>query len=110
MPKYRYRGLKDSAGFDVSKNIRFYAGRLGCELVEMNVPPENVHLLVKGKTALQVFQQFPNLKEKPYWGNHFWIKGYSVETTGMDAFVQFLVDSVSCLMNYYFKVGYCVYL
>jgi REP-associated tyrosine transposase len=40
---------------------------------------------VKGKTALQVFKQFPYLKEKLYWGNHFWAKGYCVDTVGVDA-------------------------
>jgi len=25
------------------------------------------------------------LKERPYWGNHFWAKGYCVDTVGVDA-------------------------
>jgi len=37
---------------------------------------------VKGRTALQIFRQFPYLKQKPYWGNHFWAKGYCVDTVG----------------------------
>ena len=68
--------------------------------MELNLQPEHVHLLVKvppkvsisklmgavkGKTALQVFKQFPYLKQKPYWGNHFWAKGYCVDTAGVDA-------------------------
>jgi len=40
---------------------------------------------VKGKTALQVFKQFPHLKTKPYWGNYFWAKAYCVDTVGVDA-------------------------
>ena len=24
------------------------------------------------------------LKEKPYWGNHFWARGYFVSTVGLD--------------------------
>ncbi len=41
---------------------------------------------VKGRTAIQVFRQFSYLKEKPYyWGNHFWAKGYCVDTVGVDA-------------------------
>jgi len=65
----------------------------------LNVQPDHVHLLVKvppkvpisklmgvvkGKTAIQVFKQFPFLKKKPYWGNHFWAKGYCVDTVGLD--------------------------
>jgi len=30
---------------------------------------------IKGKTAIQIFRQFPHLKQKPYWGNHFWATG-----------------------------------
>ena len=66
----------------------------------MNIQPDHVHLLIKvppkisisklmgtlkGKTALQIFKQFPYLKDKSYWGNHFWAKGYCVDTVGMDA-------------------------
>ena len=40
---------------------------------------------IKGKSAIQVFKQFPYLKKKPYWGNHFWAKGYCVDTVGVDA-------------------------
>jgi len=40
---------------------------------------------VKGRTAIRVFKQFPYLKGKPYWGNHFWAKGYCVDTVGLDA-------------------------
>ena len=84
----------------MSKSIRIYAERLGCELVGLNVQPDHVHLLVKvppkvsisklmgtvkGRTALQIFRQFPYLKQKPYWGNHFWAKGYCVDTVGVDA-------------------------
>ena len=100
VPKYRYRVLKDRVAYELGKSIRVYAERLGCELVELNIQSDHVHLLVKvspkvsvstlmgtlkGKTALQVFRQFSYLKEKPYWGNHFWAKGYCVDTVGVDA-------------------------
>jgi len=100
VPKYRYRVLTGKVGFEVSKTIRVYAERLGCNIVEINIQPDHVHLLlkvppkvsiskllgtVKGKSALQIFKQFPYLKVKPYWGNHFWAKGYCVDTVGVDA-------------------------
>jgi putative transposase len=40
---------------------------------------------VKGQTAMKVFRQFRELRKKPYWGNHFWAKGYCVDTVGLDA-------------------------
>jgi hypothetical protein len=62
--------LKDKVGFEISKSIRIHAERLGCDLVELNVQADYVHLLVKvppkvsistlmgtvkGRTALQIF-------------------------------------------------------
>ena len=100
MPKYRYRILKDQVGFEVAKSIRVHSERLGCVVVELNVQPDHVHFLVKvppkvsisklmgtvkGRTAIQLFRQFRYLNEKPYWGNHFWAKGYCVDTVGVDA-------------------------
>ncbi len=98
--KISLSNIDRKVGFEVSKSIRIYAERLGCELVELNVQPDHVHLLikippkvsvsklmgtVKGRTALQIFRQFPYLKQKPYWGNYFWVKGYCVDTVGVDA-------------------------
>jgi hypothetical protein len=39
----------------------------------------------KGQTSMRLFHQFRYLKKKPYWGNHFWAKGYCVDTVGLDA-------------------------
>lgn len=100
VPKYRYRVLTGKVGFEVTKRVRVFVERLGCDIVELNVQADHVHLLVKvppkvsiskllgtvkGKTAIQVFRQFLHLKKKPYWGNHFWAKGYCVDTVGVDA-------------------------
>jgi putative transposase len=30
-------------------------------------------------------KRFKQLKKKPYWGNHFWAKGYCVDTVGLDS-------------------------
>ena len=100
VPKYRYRVLKGAIGEEVHNCIEVYSGRLGCRVEELNVQVDHVHLLVrvppkisvsqlmgtiKGKSALRVFTRFPHLKQKPYWSNHFWAKGYCVDTVGIDA-------------------------
>ena len=79
--------------------VKMISRQLGCVIEELNVQKDHVHLLVmvppkisiskyvgmvKGKTAIRVFYKFPNLKVKPYWGNHFWAKGYCVDTVGLD--------------------------
>ena len=85
---------------EVHNCIQVFCGRLGCEVVELNIQKEHIHLIVmvppkvsisnllgtvKGRTAIRVFQKFPDLKQKPYWGNHFWSPGYCVDTIGLDA-------------------------
>ena len=39
---------------------------------------------IKGKTAIKLFKSYPGLRKKPYWGNHFWARGYCVSTIGID--------------------------
>ena len=31
-----------------------------------------------------MFKNYPSLRKKPYWGNHFWSRGYFVSTVGVD--------------------------
>jgi len=100
VPKYRYRILSDLVGQEVERCIRAFAERLGAEIVELNVQEDHVHLLalappkvsisefmgtLKGRTAIRVFNKFRHLKHRPYWGNHFWARGYCVDTVGLDA-------------------------
>jgi len=40
--------------------------------------------MLKCKTAIKFFKSYPGLKRKPYWGNHFWSRGYCVSTIGLD--------------------------
>ena len=40
---------------------------------------------LKGQTSMNLFHKFRELKKKLYWGNHFWAKGYCVDTVGLDA-------------------------
>ena len=100
VPKYRFRVLKGPIAEEVATCIRIFSEQLGCEIVEMNIQVDHVHLLVmvppkvsvsgfvgtiKGRTAIRVLNKFRKLKEKPYWGNHLWARGYCVDTVGLDA-------------------------
>jgi len=100
VPKYRYRILSGAVGMEVGNCIRVFSEQKGCEIVELNIQVDHVHLLVmvppkmsisdyvgmiKGRTAIRVFNRFRKLKEKPYWGNKFWARGYCVDTVGLDA-------------------------
>ena len=100
VPKYRYRILEGKVAIEVSNCIRAFSEQKDCEIVELNVRADHVHLLVmvppkisisdytgmiKGRTAIRVFNKFKELKSKPYWGNKFWSRGYCVDTVGLDS-------------------------
>ena len=53
-------------------------------LVPPKVSISNFVGTLKGRTAIRVFNRFRKLKNKPYWGNHFWSRGYCVDTVGLD--------------------------
>ena len=100
VPKYRYRILQGEVARETGNCINSFCSQLGCEVKELNIQADHVHLLVdvppkvsisvlmgtvKGRTAIRIFRRFPYLKKKPYWGNHFWAKGYCVDTVGLDS-------------------------
>ena len=99
-PKYRLRILEGAVATEIANGIRMFSEQKACEVVELNVQIDHVHLVVmvppkisisdymgiiKGRTAICVFNRFRSLKKKPYWGNHFWARGYCVDTVGLDA-------------------------
>ena len=98
-PKYRYRILGGAVAYEVDRCIRVFSGQKQCQIQELNIQVDHVHViamippklsvsdylgLVKGRTAIRVFKKFPKLKVRPYWGNHFWAPGYCVDTIGLD--------------------------
>ncbi len=44
-PKYRYRILSGELSQDIDNCMRGFSERLGCEITEMNVQEDHVHLL-----------------------------------------------------------------
>ena len=100
VPKYRYRVLSGQIAEEVNKCIRGFSEQKECEVIELNVQIDHVHLLamvppkisisdyvgiVKGRTAIRVLNRFKKLKSKPYWGNQFWARSYCVDTVGLNS-------------------------
>jgi len=100
VPKYRFRILIGEVAHEVERCIRAFVDQQKGEIVELNVQFDHVHLLamippkvsisnfvgtLKGRTAIRIFNKFRKLKNRPYWGNHFWSRGYCVDTVGLDA-------------------------
>ncbi len=98
-PKYRYKILQAEVGNYVTQQIhRLCNQKDGVEVLEVNVQPDHVHLVVtippkyavsqfmgflKGKLALRLFDRFPQLRKR-YWGQHVWSRGYCVSTVGLE--------------------------
>ena len=99
VPKYRYKILEGKIALKVENCIRAFSEQKKVEIIELNVQIDHVHILamippklsisdyvgiIKGRTAIRIFNQFKKLKEQKYWGNHFWTRGYCVDTVGLD--------------------------
>ena len=78
------------------KMIRILCQRKGINIVEAELCPDHIHMLVeippkysvsqivgylKGKSSLMIFDKFANLKYR-YGNRHFWCRGYYVDTVG----------------------------
>jgi putative transposase len=77
--------------------IRTIADSKEWTVIELEVMPEHVHLflsappfvaptdivkVMKGVTAKRVFEKFPQLRRRKYWGNHMWSPSYYIGTHG----------------------------
>jgi putative transposase len=99
VPKYRFRILTGEIKTLIEEDIKKLCEWKQCEIQEMSVQVDHIHIVVsippkvsvsdlmgilKGKLAIKLFKSYPKMKQKPYWGNHFWARGYFVSTVGID--------------------------
>ena len=95
-PKYRRQVIYGKYKVEIGKILRTLCERNGIEIIEANACKDHIHMLVsippkmsvskamgilKGKSALMIFDRFANLKYK-YGNRHFWCRGYFVDTVG----------------------------
>jgi putative transposase len=98
-PKYRRRAIYGKIRADIGRIIRKLCERKGVNIIEAELCPDHVHMLVeippkysvadivgyiKGKSSLMIFDRHANLKYK-YGNRHFWCRGYYVDTVGKNA-------------------------
>lgn len=99
VPKYRYRILTGGVAELMERDIRMLCEWKDVEVLELNIQPDHVHAVLsippkisvssfmgflKGKLAIKVMKSYPRLRRKPYWGNHFWARGYFASTVGLN--------------------------
>jgi putative transposase len=95
-PKYRRKIFCEEKRLAIRDILRIICGWKGVEIIEGEVCPDHVHLLLsippkmsvsyfvgylKGKSSLMMFQRFGNMKFA-YRNCEFWCKGYYVDTVG----------------------------
>lgn len=95
-PKYRRRVIYGKIKVDIGKILRKLCEQKGVEIIEANLRPDHIHMLVsippkmsvssfvgylKGKSSLMIFDRHANMKYR-YGNRKFWCKGYYVDTVG----------------------------
>lgn len=98
-PKFRRKVIYGQLKRDIANILSMLCKRKGVEIVEAEMCPDHVHMLVrippnisvssfmgylKGKSTLMIFERHANLKYK-YGNRHFWCRGYYVDTAGKNA-------------------------
>ena len=95
-PKYRRKVFYGQHRAAIEKILRQLCEWKGVKIIEAEVCPDHIHMLVeippkisvssfmgylKGKSATMLYEQFSELKYK-YRSREFWCKGYYVDTVG----------------------------
>ncbi len=95
-PKYRRKIFYGEKKLEIGKILRELCKWKGVNIIEAEVCPDHVHMLVeippkmavswfmgflKGKSSLMIYEKWGNLKYK-YRGREFWCRGYYVDTVG----------------------------
>ena len=98
-PKYRRKVFYQEKRAEVGKILRQLCEWKGVGLLEGEVCPDHVHILVeippkmsvsgfmgylKGKSSTMLYEKFGELKNK-YRRREFWCRGYYVDTAGKNA-------------------------
>ena len=95
-PKYRRKVFFNEKRLEIGKILRKLCEFKQVTIVEAEVCPDHIHMLVeippkmsvsgfvgylKGKSSLIIYQRWGNLKFK-YRNREFWCRGYYVDTVG----------------------------
>ena len=95
-PKYRRKVFYGEKRAEIGKILRELCNWKGITIIEAEVCPDHVHMLIeippkysvsgimgflKGKSSIMIYSQWGNMKYK-YRNREFWCRGYYVDTVG----------------------------
>lgn len=109
-PKYRRKVFFNQKWLDIGAILRLLCEWKEVEIIEAEVCPDHVHMLVsippklsvsgfmgylKGKSSILIYQKYANMKYK-YRNREFWCRGYYVDTVGKDkkAIQQYIANQL----------------
>ena len=95
-PKYRRKIFYETKRLEIGMILRQLCKWKGINIIEAEVCPDHVHMLIeippkysvssimgylKGKSSLMIYEKWGNLRYK-YRNRQFWCRGYYVDTVG----------------------------
>lgn len=95
-PKYRRKVFYEEKRLEIGKILRELCQWKGITIIEAEVCPDHIHMLLeippkysvssvlgflKGKSSILIYSQWGNMKYK-YRNREFWCRGYYVDTVG----------------------------
>ena len=98
-PKFRRKVFYQEKKAEIGKILRQLSEWKHVNIIEAEVCPDHIHMLVeippkisvsgymgylKGKSSLMIFEKYANLKYK-YGNRQFWCRGYYVDTAGKNS-------------------------
>ena len=98
-PKYRRKVFYGEKRAEIGKILRELCRWKGVTIIEAEVCPDHIHMLVEiplkvvvssfmgylnGKSSQMIYEKFPERKYK-YGNREFWCRGYYVDTAGKNA-------------------------
>ena len=109
-PKYRRKVFYVEKREAIREILRVLCQWKGVEIIEGEICPDHIHMLVsippkmsvsgfmgflKGKSSLMIFQRFGNMKFA-YRNREFWCRGYYVDTVGKNtkAIQQYIANQL----------------
>ena len=109
-PKYRRKVFYLEKREAIREILRVLCQWKGVEIIEGEICPDHIHMLVsippkmsvsgfmgflKGKSSLMIFQRFGNMKFA-YRSREFWCRGYYVDTVGKNtkAIQQYIANQL----------------
>lgn len=109
-PKYRRKVFFEEKRAEIREILRKLCEWKGVEIIEGEICPDHIHILLsippklsvsgfmgylKGKSSMEIFQKFGNMKFA-YRNREFWCKGYYVDTVGKNtaAIKKYIADQL----------------